>query len=160
MYFKNSKFKQMTDIKQEHMQLSKFTSTNLDIIFIYRSQLGDYKELNQNIELLTDREKPLLVIGDFNFCYLQEAFNPTKLYLTQNDFSQLIMEPTHIEGHLLDQAYLRDINGDLEYKVELQCKYYTDHRGLAIIINTAKEKSNKKRKLAKEVANRLKKRRK
>ena len=47
----------------------------------------------------------------------------------------MIDEPTHIEGHLLDQAYLKDENNTLQCTIELQSKYYTDHKGLAITIN-------------------------
>ena len=39
-------------------------------------------------------------------------------------------EPTHIEGNLLDQAHMRDTNGMLKCSIELQRKYYTDHKGL------------------------------
>ena len=46
----------------------------------------------------------------------------------------MIVQPTHIEGNLLDQAYLRDIDGKLECTSELHSKYYTDHKGLAIMI--------------------------
>jgi hypothetical protein len=46
----------------------------------------------------------------------------------------MITEPTHIEGNVLDQAYLRDINGELECTAELHSKYYTDHKGHAIIV--------------------------
>ena len=46
----------------------------------------------------------------------------------------MLSEPTHIEGNLLDQAYLRDLKGELDLTVELHSKYYTDHKGLAIII--------------------------
>jgi hypothetical protein len=133
-YFKTHIFKHDFDIKKENMQLSKFTSTALDIIVLYRSQPGNFRELNQNIELMTNSERPLLVIGDFNFCFLDKSSNATKAYLKEENFSQLIKEPTHIEGHLLDQAYLRDIDGDLECTVGLHSKYYTDHKGLAIIV--------------------------
>ena len=82
---------------------------------------------------MTSQNKPLLVIGDLNFCFL-EASNATKSYLKANKFKQLITEPTHIGGHLLDQAYLKDRNAALKYSVELQSKYYTDHKGLAITL--------------------------
>ena len=47
----------------------------------------------------------------------------------------MIDEPTHIEGHLQDQAYLKDKNDTLQCTIELQSKYYIDHKGLAININ-------------------------
>ena len=84
-------------------------------------------------EMITD-EKPHLVLGDLNFCYMDNPNNPTRKYLENRRFSQIITSPTHIEGNLLDQAYLRDDNGELECATQLHSKYYTDHKGLAIII--------------------------
>ena len=133
-YFNQRLFRPDVDIKKPDMQLSKFTSSSLDTILLYRSQSANFSEINQEIESLTNREKPQLVIGDFNFCYLTHTSNATRNYLLGDGFTQLIQEPTHIDGHLLDQAYLRDIDGILNCKVEVQSKYYTDHKGLAIVI--------------------------
>ena len=130
-YFNKNIFKPDVAVNDTHMQLSKFTSSTLDVIFIYRSQQADFIQLNRRIDQMTNKNKPLLVIGDLNFCYL-EASNATKSYLKENKFKQLITEPTHIGGHLLDHAYLKDKNETLEYSVEVQSKYYTDHKGLAI----------------------------
>ena len=113
------------------MQLTKFISTNLDIIAIYRSQRGTYSDLNQNIEIMKTEGKQTLVIGDFNFCYIKNQNNSTRKYLQNQHFFQIIKEPTHIEGHVLDQAYL---NGNVEAMAEIHSKYYTDHKGLAILI--------------------------
>ena len=96
-------------------------------------------ELNQSIDALTDKDKPQLILGDFNFCYLENSSNVTKKYLNENNFKQLITEPTHIEGHLLDQAHLRDNKGILQATSEVHSKYYTDHKGLAIIIKKGEE---------------------
>ena len=84
--------------------------------------------------MMDSGERPLLVIGDLNFCFLASETNPTKQFLGRKQFAQIIQEPTHIEGHLLDQAYLRDCSHKLRWTVEVQSKYYTDHKGLAIII--------------------------
>ena len=113
-YFNQRIFRPEADIKKPDMQLSKFTSSSLDIILLYRSQSANLSEINQEIESLTNREKPQLVIGDFNFCYLTHTSNATRNYLLGDSFTQLIQEPTHIDGHLLDQAYLRDIDGILD----------------------------------------------
>ena len=115
------------------MQLSKFTSGDLDIISIYHSHHGNFGVLNQKIEGLLDKDKPQLLAGDFNFCHLSSSSNPTRRYLRKHNFEQLIQEPTHIEGNILDQAHLRDIGGHLNCTVQLHSKYFTDHKGLAII---------------------------
>ena len=138
-YYKKSKFKHSSDIKDDLMQLTKFTSQMFDIISLYRSQRGDYDKLNEYIDSLMSEGKPLLIIGDLNCCYLKSKYNRTKQHLKAKHFLQLINEPTHIEGHLLDQAYLRDNKGKLEMEHEVQSKYYTDHKSLSIILKDVKE---------------------
>jgi exonuclease III len=138
-YFKNDIFTKEIDVKKADMQMSKFSSPSLDVISLYRSQKANYMELNQSIDALTDKDKPQLILGDFNFCYLENSSNATKKYLNENNFKQLFTEPTHIEGHLLDQAHLRDNKGILEATSEVHSKYYTDHKGLAIIIEKGEE---------------------
>merc|ERR1712243_73227 len=44
-YYKKDIFKHSSDIKEDNMQLSKFTSHMLDIITLYRSQRDDYDKL-------------------------------------------------------------------------------------------------------------------
>ena len=134
-YCRKDIFRHQIDIKRENMQLSKYDAGALDIIVLYRSQQGNHKELIQIIEEIQTEHKPQLIVGDFNFCFMENSSNQTRRYLEKQNFVQMISEPTHIEGNLLDQAYLRDLKGELECTAELHSKYYTDHKGLAIIIN-------------------------
>ena len=131
IYYKKDMFSHDFDINEEHMQLTKFTSSKLDIIALYRSQRGMYSDLNQNIKLMKTEGKQTLVIGDFNFCYIENQTNITRKYLQNQNFLQIIKEPTHIQGHVLDQAYL---DATVRATVEIHSKYYTDHKGIAIII--------------------------
>ena len=101
---------------------------------LYRSQNGDIKDLKHHLEALTNRDKPLLVIGDFNYCFKENSSNVVKTYLQQTDFAQLIEEPTHIEGHLLDQAHIRDVSKVHKYSAELHSKYFSDHKSLAVLV--------------------------
>ena len=118
----------------ENTQLSKFSYSTIDIVVLYRSQDENQNDLIKNLKSLTTRDKPQLIIGDFNFCYQDDSLNVTLKYLKDNDFNQLIKEATHIEGNLLDQAHLRDVKRTYKYKVEVQSKYYSDHKGLAIVV--------------------------
>jgi exonuclease III len=102
IYYKKNIFKHETDVKEENMQISKFTSSDIDVLVLYRSQNGNLNLLRQHLEELMNSEKPTMVIGDFNFCFLEDSSQSLKNYLTEN-FSQLVKEPTHIEGNLLDQ---------------------------------------------------------
>ena len=138
IYYKKDTLQHAIDIKEENMQLSKFTSSTIDIVVLYRSQGGNLKDLTMNLEGLISRNKPQLIIGDFNFCYIENSSNSTKKYLKENHFKQLILEPTHIEGNLLDQAHVRDIQQVNKYSTEMHSKYFTDHKGLAIMIEKNK----------------------
>ena len=94
--------------------------------------------MHQLIKQLENVHIPLLIIGDFNFPYLGERANSTQQFFTSNKYSQLVREPTHIEGNILDQAYFRDETGLLEIAAETQTKYFTDHRGIAVTVKQGK----------------------
>ena len=95
---------------------------------------GYLKQVTQYLDDLMNREKSLLIIGDLNFCFLSASSILVTNYLNANSFSQIVEEPTHIEGNLIDQAYLRDRGGNYKCSLEVQSKYYTDHKGLALIL--------------------------
>ena len=52
--------------KQTNMLLTKFTSSELDVINVYRSSNGNSVELLNNMIAMMTLGKPLLVTGDFN----------------------------------------------------------------------------------------------
>ena len=114
----NNEFHHDFDIKDEYMQLSKFCSTSLDVITIYRSQNACHEQLIRGIKKLITLDKPCLVIGDFNFCYQQQK-TQTQNFFTKYNFIQLVKEPTHIEGHILDQAYLQKDVRNIDYITEI-----------------------------------------
>ena len=83
---------------------------------------------------MIDMDKPTLLIGDFNFCYLSSSAKPLRDFFLLNDFKQLIKEPTHIDGNIIDQAYMKDCKNNLRTETFMQSKYYSDHRGIDIIV--------------------------
>ena len=133
-YYKENIFAPVTDIKEQNFQLSKFKSSQCDIISLYRSADSSYGEITENLSQLINRRRATLIIGDFNFCYINSSQNVLKDFLHLLDFKQIIKAPTHIEGNLIDHAYIRDFNGTLKAKHFLHSKYYSDHKGLAVIL--------------------------
>ena len=95
--------------------------------------------MKHHLDALDTDDKPLLIIGDFNSCFLETSSNATKRYLKENQFSQLIKEPTHIEGNLIDQANIKDARRAYKYSAELHSKYYTDHKALSILVRKSSE---------------------
>ena len=122
------------DIKQENFQISMFSCCNIDVIVIYRSRNGSHDDITAILDTLIKRETPILILGDLNFCFLEHSSNSTRRFLNQNHFQQLVKEPTHIEGNLLDHAYVLDSRGVNKYTAVLHSKYYTDHRGVGIMV--------------------------
>ena len=116
------------------MQLSKFDSPNFNLVTLYRSQNGNQSNLNGAINQIIDSKKPILILGDFNFCAMDNSSNLTKQFMIENNFIQLIHEPTHIEGNLLDHAYIQDVQKTLDFTAQIQGRYYTDHKALHLII--------------------------
>ena len=94
--------------------------------------------MNKLIIEVIEPGKPLLLVGDFNFCYLGETTNTTCNFLQSLNFKQLIEEPTHLEGNLLDQAHLKDTRRILTWTGKLHTKYYTDHKAIALLIKKGK----------------------
>ena len=83
---------------------------------------------------MTD-DKPTLIIGDFNLSFSDGKKNSTLQYFHQNSFQQLVQEPTHLEGNIIDQALIKDDAKINSYKATLHTKYFTDHRAIAVLIS-------------------------
>ena len=53
------------------------------------------------------------------------------------------MEPTHTEGNIIDQVYVRDERKLLTFTAEVQTKYFTDHRGISLIVKQCEKTLHK-----------------
>ena len=135
VYFKESMFKHQLDITEELFQLSIFSSDQLNLFVLYRSQGADQKILIDTIQELMTDDKPTLIIGDFNLSFSDGKKNSTLQYFHQNSFQQLVQEPTHLEGNIIDQALIKDDAKINSYKATLHTMYFTDHRAIAVLIS-------------------------
>ena len=127
-YFKSTVVQYEQEVRQTNMQIVKFTSPDLDTISVYRSRNGHSVELlNHLLQMLTE-EKPTLITGDFNMCYMLQKNNRMSQGLEQRSFSQLVNEATQIRGGLIDHAYWKDVTGVWNKPViERHSPYYSDH---------------------------------
>ena len=127
-YFKLEKFTHEKDYVTKNMQVTKFKSSELDVMSVYRSSDGNSLELlHRMLEMLTI-EKPTLITGDFNICLLNHKKNRMSKGLAQNGFVQMIKEATHIRGGHIDHVYWKDDHSVWkDLKLELYCPYYSDH---------------------------------
>ena len=135
-YYKPAEVEHEQDVKETNMQITKFTSPDLDIINVYRSRNGHSVELlNHILKMLTDG-KPSLITGDFNICYLINRNNRMSQGLQGNGFNQLVNEATHIRGGYIDHAYWRDQHEVWDKPmIDQYSPYYSDHDGICITLN-------------------------
>ena len=74
-YFKETLFKHELNTNQDGFCLSKITSSDLDIIGVYRSQNGNVMDIVTELQNLVDKEKPTVIGGDLNLCVLKHPKN-------------------------------------------------------------------------------------
>ena len=134
-YFKEKDFKHEVNINQDGISLTKITSSDLDIIGVYRSQNGNVMDIITELQNLLTKEKTTVIGGDLNLCVLKHPQNYITTTLEKEGFKQLVTAATHIEGGAIDHIYLSvGGNNRFEWDLELCPKYYSDHDGLGLTI--------------------------
>ena len=134
-FYKTGIIDHQHDIKEVNMQITKFSSSTIDIINTYRSANGHSLELLNNLTNITSEERTSLITGDFNICYQINQSNRLIQGLDQRGFSQLVNEATHIQGRHIDHVYWRDRTCTWsEPNVERYSPYYSDHDAICVTI--------------------------
>ena len=116
-------------------QITKIASNKIDVINVYRSNDCDWKEFEQMIFKMIDREdnsKKVLICGDLNIHYTEGTSNRfVRKIVDEYKFEQLIMDPTHDKGNTIDHVY---VSPALQGRVVIEktCLYFSDHDLLTI----------------------------
>ena len=133
VYYKETKFEHIEDITDEKTQLTKLSGRMFDLIIVYKSPTGKDESLQNHLRDMIDFNRPTLVCGDFNMCYIDNKNNSSTTFLLQKNFKQLVREATHIDGGHIDHVYLRS-EESLLAELEFYSPYYTakDHDALCI----------------------------
>ena len=127
-FFKKEKFTHICDVQEDRMQLIKMGSNKLDVICLYRSSNGNLTTLLEHLKHLIPLNKTTLICGDFNICYIASRNNKVTKWLEDNRFKQLVQEPTHTKGRLIDHYYVRTCK-EVPLVTDLlrYSPYYSDH---------------------------------
>ena len=135
VYIKESTFLFTKCVQESLIQLSKFESENIEVIFIYRSEQGNTAELLQHIKENINEKKATVILGDFNICFLANRNNRITKYLEANKFKQLMNEATHIRGRLIDHFYFKEGRNDTEKpSIYRYSPYYSDHDAICVTL--------------------------
>ena len=82
---------------------------------------------------MVNLNKTSLIVGDFNYDAANEA-NELSKYLSKQQFKQLLTSPTHLGGHILDQAHLCQSLRKKNAEVKTFTPYYSDHDIVTVIL--------------------------
>ena len=136
VYYEKEIFQHTANIKKPLFQITKMSSTDLDVISVYRSSGGNKMEVLEFIKSLTDDKKSTLICGDFNFCTVIEKESAFVKALNNMGFEEKVEVATHIKGGHLDHVYFRSPRQNLSLKVLLYSPYYPtkDHDAICSTI--------------------------
>ena len=142
-FYKSDLAQHELDCTENNLQVTKFTSSNIDIISVYRSSNCNSVELLNKISKITSIKKSVIITGDFNICYLMNKTNRLIQGLESNGFQQLVRESTHIRGRHIDHAYWKDADRFwLEPVLNRYSPYYSDHDAICLTITRNDKERN------------------
>ena len=131
VYYK-SNFYHVADIKHKHYQLTKFSSTDFNVICVYRSR---EERKDKQIDFLKDlvkflnNKKKTIITGDFN---TNSETSVISQELKSWNYKQLITSPTHRDGNIIDHCYISDNIRVDSINIKQTPVYYTDHDKIQI----------------------------
>ena len=131
--FWKKNFKWHSDITKPNYQMTKIQTDHMDIINIYRSSGAENKNFIEDLVSLITPGKEAVILGDFNICYSEERFSPVFETLEGFGFKQIVSEPTHIEGRMIDLVFFFSSDAGTEYKARQQAQYFTDHDLIQVV---------------------------
>ena len=131
--FFKSGFEVERDVTQSRYQMTKITSSSMDIINVYRSSGADTQTFLQDLCGLINSGNHTLILGDFNICYNSQSSDLLFHTLRCLGFKQLVKSPTHKDGRLIDHVFLFSPDSNVSYEVLQQAQYYTDHDLIKVI---------------------------
>ena len=110
---------------------SKVSKTEISLLLVYRKIAMEEEHFSNNLRYLIKSTKPNIVLGDFNFKY--QNYLPISSLMQRFNFEQLVGEPTHIRGGLIDQVYVsKDFSVFSHLKAHVLYVYYSDHDAIEV----------------------------
>ena len=129
LYYKDN-YVHVSDICTENYQISKLQSDKYDILCVYRSSNSiKAKQIDflSDLRRLIFRGRKTFILGDYNFNALCPKQNYILRELENWNFIQLVREPTHIQGGLIDHCYMSDNISSSSVILSQKSVYYNDH---------------------------------
>ena len=123
-----------------HCSILKLIFTDFDIINIYRfSSNTNIQEFTSEVLPLLNNAKTQVLAGDLNIDLQKIPNNYFTKSLTNLGFQQLVTQPTHNQGGLLDHIYFHSASGASCELFTHHTMFWSDHDCLAFMLNTKQD---------------------
>ena len=122
----NSLYTMKVDVSNPQYQMTKVSSSSMDIINVYRSEGAVTSSFLEDLLSLYDKEETV-IMGDFNLCYIQQRNHQIFKTIESLGFNQLVKSPTHIKGRMIDLVFSKSF-----FEVIQQSPFFTDHDILVV----------------------------
>ena len=84
---------------------NSFAKSSFTLIILYRKKSQSLESFHEMLRYLLETNDTDFVVGDFNI----DAFNKNiHLQRVLSNYTQLVKEPTHLSGSLLDHVYVKN----------------------------------------------------
>ena len=129
--YHNDNFYVTDQVCDDDFQFAILTSAKLSVVNVYRS--SNCKNFCEFLKPRLPEDHPTLICGDFNTNH--ESENRVSRFLKEKlQFRQIVTEPTHEKGSLLDQVWINELLQD-KVKTEQMCVFYSDHDMIRIVLS-------------------------
>ena len=110
---------------------SKISELYLTTVLFYRENHVSPLNYTQYVQGIIASHNPSVVLGDFNDFFKEGVVSKC---LSRLNFAQIVSEPTHIRGNLLDYIYLKDdlVNSSL-FSSLVKSVYFLDHEHVVVL---------------------------
>ena len=98
---------------------------------VYCSKGANKVNFLKDLGSLAGAARPCFIVGDFNINYLSVPKDPVVTKILACGFQQIVQNPTHVGGGLLDHVYTKRITWDP--CLIINYPYYTDHGAVSIV---------------------------
>lgn len=109
-----------------------FSSSLFSVLLLYRKRTVSLAQFFSNLSNLVAHEQFEIVLGDFNIDAFQtnQALNEVML-----NYVQLVTQPTHLSGSLLDHVYVhKNLLSQFEVNTTVLPTYFSDHDAVKLQI--------------------------
>ena len=117
----------------------KVTSSEYDVINVYCSRGANKVSFLNDLGKLARDPRPCYIVGDFNLNFMRDPQDQIIKKILSNGFKQIVSEPTHIAGSLLDHVYVKRVLH--EPKIALNFLYYSDHAAVSVFLKDIQQES-------------------